>query len=261
MNEQFNNSRPLLVVKLGSSSVSDPENGMDRDRLSHCAEQVAGLLVDYDVVLGCSGSINTGKAMRKRKGKKPFEREQDYAGVGSGRYFVTVQEVFEDHGIETAQVPVTNHEIDSIEGQAYEETLFSYTSQGAVPVINGSDVMSNEGSKEYAIDTDNDRLVGHTAELTMANFLILLTDRQGLLDGKDVIREVDVSDISQVRYAKSLTPRIARPGDGRGGMRSKVTVAVEAAQNNTVAFIADARDEYKEVLAGNCGTRFFDSRL
>jgi len=250
--------KELVVVKYGSSSVSD-EFGMDTQRLESYVDQIVELNDDYNVIVVSSGSINTGRSLRSSD--MPILCDEDYAATGSGRAFVAWQDIFIDRGGNAAQVPVTNFEIDSSEGFVLERRLYSLIANGIVPIANGNDALSGVGAIEYKIDADNDRLAVHIGELTMAQHVLLLTDEDGLMRADSVVRQVDISNKRQLRYAKGLAPP-QEPGEngGRGGMNSKVEQAVRAAHYGAKAHIANAAVDLRDVVASKSGTYFFDSK-
>jgi glutamate 5-kinase len=248
-------NKDIVVVKYGSTSVTTKERGMDTERLRVYTPQIARLALNHEVVMVSSGSTVTGRA--SRDGKKPLSRKGNYAAVGSARAFIAWQDELATRGIESAQVPVTNHEIDSKEGTALRRSLMSLMEDEVIPIANGNDVLSNEGIKELEIDTDNDRLAGHIAQLLGARHLVLLTDREGVLDpAKAVVPTVGPDNIALIR--SFIEEGGAGEGAGRG-MHSKVDVSYAAAQlpqQGTYAHIAQAGTDLQAVLDGQVGTHF-----
>lgn len=251
-------NKELIVVKFGSTSVTN-EQGMDQDRLGVYAEHIAQVMEQHNVIVVSSGSINTGKAMWEGE---PLQHEEDYAAIGSGRAFTAWQEAFKEQGVAAAQIPVTNHEIDSVEGVVLEQRLCSLARNGILSIANGNDVLSSEGALEYEIDTDNDRLAEHIATLTMAKYLVLLTDRDGLMDGDNVVPSIDVSNGRQWRQSLRLAPA-PEPGQRkRHGMRSKLFVSRQFVGNGYAghAFIARASSDIRAVVNGEAGTHIYSSK-
>jgi glutamate 5-kinase len=243
--------KDIVVVKYGSPSVTS-EIGMDHERLASYSSEIARLMVRHHVVIVSSGSIVTGRALHE--GQHPI-RDSSAAAMGSAQAFLAWQEALELQGMDAGQVPVTNHEIDSEEGTTLKESLFNMMNEAIVPIANGNDVLSREGSKELRIDTDNDRLAGHIAELVEAEHLILLTDREGVLDPqKVVVKNVDTSNLDQVLGF------VDEGGNGeRGGMASKIIVAYRASHFGSQAahaHIANARADLKAVLDNQDGSHF-----
>jgi glutamate 5-kinase len=251
-------SSEVVVVKYGSTTVAN-EHGMNIMQLRGYSTEIAHLMLQYQVAIVSSGSIAMGRAMWSG-GERPTEAE-NFAAVGSAEAFISWQQALAEQSltdgsrINAGQVPVTDHEINSEEGLVLRRRLFSLMCAGIVPVANGNDVLSGEGAKDIKIDTDNDRLAGHIAELLNARHLILLMNRAGLLDREgNVVNRVGNS-YKNLAWALSLA---REDGDGeRGGIRSKIMTAFKAARlRGIAAHIAHAEADLPAVLAGHVGTHF-----
>ena len=253
------NSRDVVVVKYGSSSVTD-EHGMDAQRLSAYCDEVEQLRRRYAVAIVSSGAIATGKAMEP--GRSLQTPDENFAAVGSAEAFIAWQKELRKKRIASGMVLVTNHEIESEEGGILRRRMLSMMNDrddGIVPIANGNDVLSKEGAQELRIDTDNDRLAGHIAELLGAKHLVLLTDMPGVLNSDDeVIKHVGVYNVNQT-LALARERQIREGGGGRGGMHSKVKVAYEASHAGLepgFAHIAEATNDLQAVIACRVGTHF-----
>lgn len=247
----MNAGKDIVVVKYGSTTVTN-EKGMDTEKLRLYVPQIARLALDNEVAMVSSGSTLTGQALRN--GKEALSRRANYAAVGSAKSFVAWQDELAGKGIDSAQVPVTNHEIDSAEGYMLRQSLLSLMGDGIMPIANGNDVLSDEGMEDLAIGTDNDRLAAHIAKLLGAKHLIILTDEQGVLDRADqVVPNVGTGNINRVRGL------VKDSGNGIGGdMGSKINVCYEVSSKpvGIFAHIAHAGAELLAVLDGQVGTHF-----
>jgi glutamate 5-kinase len=247
--------KEVVVVKYGSTSVTN-EAGMDIGRIGTYSNQISRLLFRYNVVIVSSGAIVTGRAIEK---DKPKMEDGDYASVGSVPACAAWQKELSIRSISSGQVPVTNHEIDSIEGESLRRRMFSMMRHEIVPVANGNDVLSDEGPKELRIDTDNDRLAGHIAKLLAARHLILVTDKPGLQERNDKVVSLVTPDNLEGAY--SLVREEDNNGES-GGMHSKIDVAYDFSEISPIrpqpgfAHIAGARDDLQSVIAGHVGTHF-----
>jgi glutamate 5-kinase len=224
---------------------------MDIDRIHGYSLDIGQLLFDHEVIMVSSGSIVTGEALW---GSERDTKEGNMAALGSAKAFLAWQDELLARKIFSGQVPVTNHEIASPEGRVLRKSLFDLIDNGIVPIANGNDVLSTEGAEELKIDTDNDRLAGHIAELVEAAHLILLTDEPGLLDTNgEVVKCVNTDNFN---WARSL---VSEEGNGkRGGMLSKILVAYAAAHalKSTFAHIAHAGSNLQAVISEQVGTHF-----
>ncbi len=208
------------------------------------------------MVVVASGAIVTGRAMEQERKPQTETEDSNAAAVGSAEAFLAWQREFIIKDMSAGMVPVTNHEIVSREGAVLRQSLFRLMAADIVPIANGNDVLSEEGSEELRIDTDNDRLAGHIAELIEARHLILLTDRPGLQDhAKQVVQSVGTANLEEARSFVQDTDK----GGQRGGMHSKIDVAYGFSHNGPAsgfAHIAEAMDDLQGVIAGQTGTHF-----
>jgi glutamate 5-kinase len=246
----------IVVVKYGSTSVAD-EQGMDSDKLWTYSNQIQRLSEFYDVVVVSSGAIATGRAIAREMDL--VTDDQNCAALGADEAFYAWKKVFKSQDKAAGMVSVTNHEIDTPEGEILRRRIFSMLDVSMIPVVNGNDVLSDEGSKELRIDTDNDRLAAHLAKLLRARYLLMMTDRPGVLSPQDeLVRCVGIYNIEKVlSYVRK-----GQEGDGRGGIRSKINEAYNFSHRRLGtglsgwAYIAKAGEELTDVIDGRVGTYF-----
>lgn len=244
----MSNRESTVIVKYGSPSVTN-ELGMDGECVDNYAAQISRLSERYRVIVVSSGSIVTGQALWAGKHTLP---DEDYAALGSAQSFMAWNKALLNYGMYAAQVPVTDHEISSSEGVVLKKRLASLLGNGIIPVANGNDVLSGVGAQDIRIDRDNDRLAGHLRELTEAQQLLLLTNKDGLLDTQGNVVKYVYPDTAGA--ALSL---VVGGGEGeRGGMSSKAQVAIEAMHQGAVAHIARAGADLQAVIDEQVGTHF-----
>jgi glutamate 5-kinase len=255
---------PIALVKYGSRTVTNG-TGMDIERLDEYAQQVARLRETYDVVIVSSGAIVTGRAIAATRGIAT--NSANYAAIGAPRAFMAWQEALAAHDITSGAMSVTNHEINSPEGKVLRRRLFSMLNKDIVPVLNGNDALSDEGTKELKIDSDNDRLAGHVAELVGAQQLLLLTGKPGVLDGEGkVVKHAGLHNLDTLyKFVTEVEPSAQDNDYGeRGGMGSKISVAFDFAHDLLLrrdyppgsAHIATATADLKDVIRDGEGTHF-----
>jgi glutamate 5-kinase len=256
-----------IEVKYGSPTVTT-RAGMSHTKVRHHAAEMAGLRkAGHEIVATASGATVAGRALHRIAERKRLlkpdespreEQETDivkrgFAGKGSAQAYMAFHVALARHGIETAQVPVTSHQIeDPEEGEALREILLHYLSIGTIPVANGNDAVSREGITDLNKSRDNDEVAAHIAELITVDHLCMLTNEDGLLDGSGlVVPEIGPHNIE---WARSL---IGPNGDGEsGGMRSKLDAGFKTAGagTGTIVHIANANAGLQDVIAGNVGT-------
>ena len=225
-----NNKR--LVVKIGSSLVTNHGRGLDRPAIAEWARQVAKVRsLGHDVVLVSSGAIAEGM-QRLGWTQRPHSMHelQAAAAVGQMGLVEVYESCFREHGMRTAQVLLTH--ADLADRQRYlnaRSTLLTLLSLGVIPIINENDTVVTDEIRFG----DNDTLGALVTNLIEANRLVILTDTDGLYNadprknpGADLVREARASDPSLEEMAGGAGSAI-----GRGGMITKVVAAKRAARS------------------------------
>ncbi len=232
-----------VVVKVGSSLVTDDGRGLDAEAISRWATQVAALRgVGCQVLLVSSGAIAEGM---KRLGwtRRPQEVHelQAAAAVGQMGLAQTYETCFRAQGMPTAQVLLTHADLaDRARYLNARSTLLTLLRLGVVPVINENDTVVTDEIKFG----DNDTLGALVTNLVEADTLVILTDQRGLFDA-DPRR---VPDASLIAEAVAGDPRLEEVAGGagsaisRGGMLSKVLAAKRAARSGACTVIASGRE-------------------
>ena len=167
-----------IVVKVGSSSLTQPSGHLDPDKLDALAAALAQVrLMGGRVVLVSSGAIAAGFGPLGFD-SRPVDvaTQQATAAVGQG-LLMARYETFGRFGIRVGQILITAE--DTIRATQYrnvERTLDRLLDLGVVPIINENDSLA---SNEIRFG-DNDRLSALVANLVRAEALVLLTDVDAL---------------------------------------------------------------------------------
>jgi glutamate 5-kinase len=236
-----------LVVKVGSSLVTDEGRGLDRASIAQWAEQIAALrAAGKQVLLVSSGAIAEGM-QRLGWARRPREVHelQAAAAVGQMGLAQAYESCFASLGVHTAQVLLTHADLaDRARYLNARSTLFTLLGLGVVPVINENDTVVTDEIKFG----DNDTLAALTANLVEADALVILTDQAGLYSA-DPRRVPDASLLAEVRAGDPHLETIAGGAGSliaRGGMITKVLAAKRAARSGAHTVIASGRE--KDVL-------------
>src|SRR3954466_12035079 len=170
-----------LVVKVGSSLVTNEGRGVDAAAIARWASEVAQLRkAGRAVLLVSSGAIVEGMH-RLGWAKRPHTMHelQAAAAVGQMGLVQCYETCFRQHGLHTAQVLLTH--ADMADRQRYlnaRSTLRTLLDLGVIPVINENDTVVTDEIKVG----DNDTLGSLVTNLVEADVLVILTDQQGLFD-------------------------------------------------------------------------------
>ena len=168
-----------IVVKVGSSLVTDEGRGLDIAAIQRWGAQIAQLRErGLEVLMVSSGAIAEGI---KRLGwtRRPHEVHelQAAAAVGQMGLVQVYETVFREHGLGTAQVLLTHEDLaDRNRYLNARATLTTLLGLGVIPIINENDTVVTDEIKFG----DNDTLGALVASLVDADLLVILTDQAGL---------------------------------------------------------------------------------
>ncbi len=252
-----------VVIKVGSSLVTDDGRGLDRAAIARWAEQIAALRAGgKQVLLVSSGAIAEGM-QRLGWTRRPREVHelQAAAAVGQMGLAQAYESSFAERGIRTAQVLLTHADLaDRVRYLNGRSTLFTLLSLGVVPVINENDTVVTDEIKFG----DNDTLAALTANLVEADVLVILTDQAGLYSA-DPRRDPAATLLQEVKAGDPQLEAIAGGAGSqfaRGGMITKVRAAQRAARSGAHTVIASGRETDVLVRLANgerLGTQFVAS--
>nr|WHW29535.1 putative glutamate 5-kinase [uncultured bacterium] len=232
-----------IVVKVGSSLVTDEGRGLDADAIGQWCAQMARLAADgREVLMVSSGAIAEGM---KRLGWNIRPREvnelQAAAAVGQMGLAQIYAAKLAEHGMGAAQVLLTHADLADRERYLNaRSTLLTLLRLNVIPVINENDTVVNDEIKFG----DNDTLGALVANLVEADVLVILTDQRGLYSS-DPRRDPQASFIQEAQAgAAELELMAGGAGStlGRGGMITKILAAKRAARGGASTVIAWGRE-------------------
>ena len=237
-----------LVIKVGSSLVTNEGRGLDEQAIGEWCRQMA-LLVRGDgsgppreVIMVSSGAVAEGM---KRLGwsSRPSEIHELQAAAAVGQ--MGLAQMYETqlrlNGLGSAQVLLTHADLADRERYLNaRSTLLTLLQHGVLPVINENDTVVNDEIKFG----DNDTLGALVANLVEADALIILTDQKGLYTA-DPRRDPEAKFVHEAR-AGDLTLEAMAGGTGsslgKGGMITKILAAKRAAGSGASTVIAWGRE-------------------
>jgi glutamate 5-kinase len=242
-----------IVVKVGSSLVTNQGSGLDMDALSNWAQQIATLRTQgCEVVLVSSGAIAEGmQRLGWKKRPSAVHELQAAAAVGQMGLVQAYESCFRRHKLHAAQVLLTHADLTDRERYLNaRSTLRTLLSLGVIPIINENDTVVTDEIKFG----DNDTLGALVANLIEADALIILTDQIGLYTadprkdpGATLVSEAQAGDAKLEAMAGGAGSHI-----GRGGMLTKILAAKRAARSGAHTVIASGheRDVLPRLLQG-----------
>ena len=234
-----------IVVKVGSSLVTNEGRGLDEQAIGEWCRQIAALMGAADkreIIMVSSGAIAEGM---KRLGwaTRPHEVHelQAAAAVGQMGLVQMYESKLRQHGLGSAQVLLTHADLADRERYLNaRSTLNTLLLHHVLPVINENDTVVNDEIKFG----DNDTLGALVANLVEADALVILTDQQGLFTAdprKDktatLVQRAQAGDPALEAMAGGAGSSI-----GRGGMLTKILAAKRAAGSGASTVIAWGRE-------------------
>jgi glutamate 5-kinase len=233
-----------LVVKVGSSLVTNNGNGLDGAAIASWASQITKIVKSgKQVVLVSSGAVAEGmQRLGWKKRPTAINELQAAAAVGQMGLVQMYEQCFSVHGLHTAQVLLTHDDLaDRKRYLNARSTLRTLLDLNVIPIINENDTVVTDEIRFG----DNDTLASLVANLIEADTLVILTDQQGLFSAdprKDsnahFVQHATAGDVILEKMAGGAGSQI-----GTGGMLTKILAAKRAARSGANTVIASGREQ------------------
>ena len=237
-----------IVVKVGSSLVTNEGKGLDEGAITEWSRQLAALVHGEDgtkreVIMVSSGAVAEGmKRLGWYQRPKEIHELQAAAAVGQMGLVQMYETKLREQNLGSAQVLLTHADLADRERYLNARvTLLTLLQLGVVPVINENDTVVNDEIKFG----DNDTLGALVANLVEADVLVILTDQKGLYTADprknpdaQFVHEAHAGDLKLEAMAGG-----AGSGIGKGGMLTKILAAKRAAGSGASTVIAWGREQ------------------
>lgn len=241
-------TKPVLVLKIGTSSITLDDGTLDEPVIVHLVRQIAQLHQHYHIILVSSGAVGVGKTFIHNYSGKIGERKAA-AAIGNPILINKYQGFFSPYKIPIAQsLCERQHFSDRKKFLQLRETIHLLWREGIIPIANENDVVSDLELKF----SDNDELATLLAVGLDAEVLLLGTSVLGLEDPEgNLVKELKEIDASVFGWARKETSKA-----GLGGMISKLTFARMATRMGIKVVIFGTREEdgIKSAINGTTGT-------
>lgn len=233
-----------VVVKIGTSSLTNADGVIDIDVIGRIADELASLRAkDFQVTLVSSGAIAAGlPALGMDSAARPTDAVslQAISSVGQSALLQAWDGVFASHGLVVGQILLAPNNFGDRSPYLHARSTLSRLHElGVIPIINENDAVT-DAEIRYG---DNDRIAALVANMVEADTLVLLTDTDGVLTADpnvepdaSLIEEIhDFGELEDVAVGGAGTSR------GSGGMASKLTAAKIASRSGVRTVIANAK--------------------
>ena len=232
-----------LVVKVGSSLVTNGGQGLDHAALAQWAEQISQLkILGKEVLLVSSGAIAEGM-QRLNWSKRPHavHELQAAAAVGQMGLVQAYESCFRKHDLHTAQILLTHDDLaDRKRYLNAQSTLRTLLALNTIPIINENDTVVTDEIRFG----DNDTLGALVTNLIEADCLVILTDQAGLYTA-DPRKDSHATLVVEARAGDAHLEKMAGGAGshiGSGGMLTKILAAKRAARSGAHTIIASGRE-------------------
>ena len=231
-----------IVLKIGTSTLTTGDGGLDREVVDSIVNQVARLREqDLEVVVVTSGAIGAGvQVLGLPVRPTDIPSLQASAAVGQVQILGMYAALFAARGIAVGQVLLTRH--DTAHRQAYlhaRDTLERLLGLGVVPVVNENDTVAVDEIRFG----DNDTLAALVATMIKADLVVLLTDIEGLYSSDPRFDH----EAELLEHVDELTEQVLSAAGGvgsalgSGGMITKVEAAKVLMKAGIPMVVCDGR--------------------
>lgn len=244
----------VVVIKIGTRVITHPDGTLDSGQIEGLVSQISSLKEKgMDVIIVTSGAIGAGMAeLGLEKRPQDITELQMCAAIGQGRLIEIYSQAFKKKGHIVAQILLTAEDLRSrTRFLNARNTMLRLLEKGVIPIVNENDTVTVEEIKFG----DNDKLSALVTNLTQADLLVILSDVDGLYDGKGkVIQKVS-------RVTKEIEDLCGKTDSilGTGGMQTKLEAARIVTRAGEGMIIANGRkpDVLTEIFKGEpVGTHF-----
>jgi glutamate 5-kinase len=232
-----------IVVKVGSSLVTNEGRGLDEQAIGEWCRQLSALVHEgRELIMVSSGAIAEGmKRLGWQQRPKALNELQAAAAVGQMGLAQMYETQLRHNGLGSAQVLLTHADLADRERYLNaRSTLLTLLSHGVLPVINENDTVVNDEIKFG----DNDTLGALVANLVEADVLIILTDQKGLYSADPRV-DPNATLVHTARAGDAQLEAMAGGAGssiGKGGMITKILAAKRAAGSGASTVIAWGRE-------------------
>ncbi len=244
-----------VVVKVGSSSLTSPEGGLDPAKVLRVVDAIVDARrAGREVVLVSSGAIAAGMGpLGMRVRPRDLASQQAAASVGQGLLVDQYATLFAQAGITVGQVLLTVD--DTTRQGTYRNALRTFDrllELGVVPIVNENDTVATQEIRFG----DNDRLAALVAHLVRADALFLLSDVDALYTAHP--KDPSAQRIDEVTSIDEVVVDTSRGGStvGTGGMTTKLEAARIAVNAGIPVLLAGAPDVAAALRGDAVGTLF-----
>ncbi|HPP30933.1 MAG TPA: glutamate 5-kinase [Soehngenia sp.] len=215
-----------IVIKIGSSTLTDGEGKIDKEFIKDLSDEVGKIIKEgKKVIIVSSGARIAGvSTIGKWSRKEDIHYKQALCAIGQVELMDSYRKIFWEKNLHVAQILLTKDDFESKSRTLnIRNTLFTLIDEGVIPIINENDTVSVD---EIKIG-DNDMLAAYSSVLWGADLLILMSDIEGIYDKnpKDHEDAEIIYEINDVEKIKKDIDIGQKSSFGTGGVSTKLKAA------------------------------------
>lgn len=232
--------KKIIVIKLGRNIATTKRNKLDMFRFEHIAKQIIQLQnADFGVVLIISASGICGRKEVRSLSAKKLHRGL-ISAVGQAYVTSNLYTTFSKHRLLVAEMLLTKADLkDSAKLEQIRTVLRQAAENKIVTIMNENDAV------EFCTFKGNDYLACGIAQLINADFLLLMTDVDGVFDS-----EMKLIDVFLAKQTKLANIEKQNDKGSVGGMAGKIEAAVIAVEHGVDTWILNGK--VQNVIAKLC---------
>lgn len=241
-------NKKRIVVKVGTSTITNDEGNVDIRSIDHLCRALAGVEnLGYDLVLVSSGAIAVG-AGKMRLPQKPSELKlkQAAAAVGQTELMHLYDKLFGEYNRMVGQILLDNADFsDEVRSNNLRNTFDALLENHIIPIVNENDSVSHtEIESDKKLFSDNDMLSALVAIFCEASKLIIFSDIDGLYNGNPKL-DPNAKVISRVEEITDELKSLASGSGsnrGTGGMITKLEAAELATSHGIDVLVTNGKN-------------------
>jgi len=240
--------RKRIVLKLGSTTLTQGTTKISRGKLEDLARQINTLMSEYEIVIVTSGAIAAAKHYIELHRGNAIAVKQALAAIGQPVLMRFYQEVFNDYSLKIGQCLLTYRDFENELSKSNTlDTINTLIENNYIPVINENDTIATDEIKFG----DNDKLGALVAGLLKADLLILASDIDGIYDGdpRSNLNAKLIKVVTDVESLNHLQDGSSVSSLGTGGIKSKLEAARICKSNGVEMWIVNGGKEEFAVKA------------
>ena len=237
--ENYLNKVKRVIIKIGSKALSNGKNKISRRIIQNLTISIHELRKrNIEVILITSGAILAGNEYLNINVKNTnIIKKQVLSSLGQIKLMTIYSEFFQEKNILVSQLLLTNDIFqDRKRFLNARATILELLKMNIIPIVNENDTVSID----EIMFGDNDILASKVASMVDAEFLILLTDIDGLYNGNP--KKNKNAKLINLISEKEFDSKILSDTDDNisaGGMTSKIYAALNVSKFGIPTIIAN----------------------